>query len=306
VLCWITAAVVMPLVTLARLTRRCPALVREQSTVLSHDDLKLGSTARCGLAARLPYNEILSVDLDVKVLAIPTLPAEWEGLTVLHLSDLHFCGTPGREFFEKVAERCMDWRPDVVALTGDYVDDREQHAWLSPVFGKLHGRETSVAILGNHDYWYEPEEVRRQLADLGFRTPINAWEVVTVRGKPMVVIGHEGPWQRPAPDLSSCPPEAFRLCLSHTPDNIVWAREHRIDLMLSGHVHGGQIRFPLLGSVVVPSKYGRRYDCGTFQEGGTVLHVSRGLGGQHPLRFLCRPEATLLVLQRTAAPGVAT
>jgi predicted MPP superfamily phosphohydrolase len=67
--------------------------------------------------------------------------------------------------------------------------------------------------------------------------------------------------------------------------------------MLAGHVHGGQIRFPLLGSVFVPSRYGRRYDCGTFEEPPTVLHVSRGLGGQQPLRYNCRPEVTLLVLK---------
>src|SRR5437870_1659061 len=74
-----------------------------------------------------------------------------------------------------------------------------------------------------------------------------------VRGHQMIVIGHEGPWFRP-PDVSDCPPEGFRLGLSHTPDNLPWAKRHRIDLMLAGHVHGGQIRLPLVGSIFVPSK----------------------------------------------------
>jgi predicted MPP superfamily phosphohydrolase len=125
----------------------------------------------------------------------------------------------------------------------------------------------------------------------------NGWEQVEVRGRPLVVIGHEGPWFEPAPDLAACPADVFRLCLSHTPDNIGWARRHGIDLMLSGHVHGGQIRFPVLGSVFVPSRFGRRYDCGMFHEPPTLLHVSRGLGGEHPLRYNCRPEVTLLVLR---------
>jgi hypothetical protein len=119
-----------------------------------------------------------------------------------------------------------------------------------------------------------------------------------VRGEPLVVIGSEYPWLRPAPQLDNCPVEPFRLFLSHTPDNIAWARRQRVDLMLCGHVHGGQIRFPVLGSVVVPSQYGRRYDCGVFYEPPTVLHVSRGVGGEHPLRFNCRPEITRLTLQR--------
>ncbi len=127
--------------------------------------------------------------------------------------------------------------------------------------------------------------------------PGNGWEQLTVRGEPLVVVGHEGPWFRPEPDLSAAPPDAFRLCLSHTPDNLPWARRHGIDLMLSGHNHGGQIRLPMFGSVFVPSRYGRRYDCGTFHEPPTLLHVSRGLGGEQPLRFNCRPEVTRIILR---------
>jgi len=66
--------------------------------------------------------------------------------------------------------------------------------------------------------------------------------------------------------------------------------------MLSGHVHGGQIRLPWIGSILVPSRYGRRYDCGTFAEAPTLLHVSRGVSGEHPLRYHCKPEVTLLTL----------
>ena len=81
------------------------------------------------------------------------------------------------------------------------------------------------------------------------------------------------------------------------PDNIRWARRKGMDLMLSGHVHGGQIRFPVVGSMLVPSRYSRRYDCGVFAEGPTLLHVSRGLSGEHPLRFGSRPEVTRLTLR---------
>ena len=81
--------------------------------------------------------------------------------------------------------------------------------------------------------------------------------------------------------MRDCPEGPFRLCLSHTPDNMPWARAHHINLMLSGHTHGGQIRFPLVGSVLVPSIFSRRYDCGVFWEEPTLLHVGRGLAGQH-------------------------
>jgi predicted MPP superfamily phosphohydrolase len=125
----------------------------------------------------------------------------------------------------------------------------------------------------------------------------NSWKQIEVRGQPMVVIGNEAPWFGPPPDLSACPADIFRLCLSHSPDQIGWAKKHGIDLVLAGHVHGGQLRLPLVGSIVVPSRFGRRYDCGVFDEAPTVMHVSRGLSGEQPLRYNCRPEVTKLILR---------
>jgi predicted MPP superfamily phosphohydrolase len=156
----------------------------------------------------------------------------------------------------------------------------------------------AFAVLGNHEGWYNPTLVRRRLGRLGIQVLANTWRQIEVRGQPLVVVGNEWPWFGPAPDLSTCPRAPFRLCLTHTPDNIRWARRNGIDLLLAGHNHGGQIRFPILGSVLVPSRYSRRYDCGTFDEPPTVLHVSRGLGGQQPVRYNCPPEVTRLVLHR--------
>jgi len=225
------------------------------------------------------------------------LPTEWDGLSILHLTDLHLCGTPDLVWFERVLERCRRQEVDLVAVTGDLVDTVEHRRFLVPLLSELRGRVGSFAILGNHDQWHEPEKIRVELCRAGLTVLKNTWQILEVRGRPMVVIGHEGPWVKPAPDLTACPEDVFRLCLSHTPDNIRWARRHGIDLMLSGHVHGGQVRLPLLGSLLVPSRHGRRYDCGVFQEGPTVLHVCRGLSGQHPLRYNCRPEVARLVLR---------
>jgi uncharacterized protein len=119
-----------------------------------------------------------------------------------------------------------------------------------------------------------------------------------VRGEPLLVIGNEVPWGRPAPDLSACPAAGFRLGLSHSPDTLPWAKANHIDLMLAGHNHGGQVRLPGLGPVLVPSKFSRRYDCGTFFEAPTLMYVSRGLGGTYPLRWNCRPEVTRVVVRR--------
>ncbi len=93
----------------------------------------------------------------------------------------------------------------------------------------------------------------------------------------------------------------FRLLLSHTPDHFAWARAHGVDLMLSGHNHGGQIVLPVIGPVFAPSRYGVRYAAGAFWSEPTLLYVSRGLSGRHPLRLNCPPELTRIVLESPAS-----
>jgi predicted MPP superfamily phosphohydrolase len=303
--CCVVGLVLVPVITWQRWRRRFPALLLSNHTQTVDVAKELGyppaGTGRKRFLACLPGNEVFRVDFSERTLRLPRLPREWDGLTILHVSDLHFCGTPERAFYHFVLERCAGWEPDLVALTGDFVDSIGHRRWIMPLLSRLRWREAAFAILGNHDYWYGPHLVRHRLSRLKVGLLENCWKQIEVRGQPLVVVGHEGPWFKPAPDLSSTPRGPFRLCLSHTPDNLAWARRNHIDLMLSGHVHGGQIRLPLFGSLLVPSRLGRRYDCGTFWEPPTLLHVSRGLAGDHPLRYNCRPEVTLLVLRQAAS-----
>ncbi|MHB1422198.1 MAG: metallophosphoesterase [Gemmataceae bacterium] len=305
-LCAIVGLVGLPLNTAGRLLRRDPTVEKQSRTldVAKHlGRCPLGDNPRRALA-RLPGNEVFQIELVERTLRLPRLPAAWDGLTILHLSDLHFQGTPERGYFQFAMDRCAEWQPDLVAITGDLADSRRHMRWVVPVLGRLRWRCAALAILGNHDHWLDTTYLRRRLRRLGMLVPVNSWHQIAVRGEPLVVIGHEGPWLKPRPDLTDCPRGPFRLCLSHSPDNIRWARRADVDLMLSGHVHGGQIRLPLFGSVLVPSRYGRRYDCGVFDEAPTLLHVSRGLSGDHPLRYLCRPEATLLTLRCAVASSI--
>jgi predicted MPP superfamily phosphohydrolase len=305
IVCWVAAGILLPINTLQRLLRPRPkALVAERSEIVDFAKelgyRPAGHGKRAWLTA-LPFNEVFQVEFAERTLSLPRTPVAWDGLTILHLTDLHLCGKPDREFFRALIDRCIDPVPDLICVTGDIADSYRYQRWTVPILGRLRWNLAAFAILGNHDYWYDPPFIRRRLKRLGIRYPGNGWEQITVRGEPLVVIGHEGPWNKPAPDLSNCPAGPFRLCLSHTPDNIPFARRNRVDLMLSGHVHGGQVRLPVFGSILVPSTYGRRYDCGTFEEGPTLLHVCRGISGEHPIRFRCRPEVTRLVLRSPTA-----
>jgi predicted MPP superfamily phosphohydrolase len=300
--CLLMGLGVFPAVTTGRLLRKRPAaVVAEHTRTLDlwpvHGPKLLGD-GKYRFVPRLPFNCVFRVDFTDLTLALPGLPPAWDGLTVLHLSDLHFIGTPSRLFYERVIDELVAAGPaDFVALTGDYVDTMTHDRWIIPLLGRLKWREAGLAVLGNHDQHYGPDRVRRRLGRLGYRVLSNRWEVVTVRGLPLVAVGHEGPWFHPDPDVSNLPADGFRLLLSHAPDPFAWAVRHRFDLMLAGHVHGGQVRVPVIGSIFVPSTCGRRYDMGTFAAGRTVLHVSRGLSGKEPLRFRCHPQVTRITLR---------
>ena len=298
--CEVTGLLVVPYITAARLLRRPAALITNDTRTIDVAR-RLGyrpfGRGRHRYLAHFPGNDIFRVDFAEKTIRPRRLPAAWDGLTILHLSDLHLHGTPDRAFFAEVMDECARWEPDLVALTGDVVDSYRHHRWILPLLGRLRWRIAAFAIVGNHDYWHDPALVRRRLRRLRMHVVSNACEQIDVRGQPLVVVGNESPWLRPAPDPSQNATDIFRLCLSHTPDNMAWARRNQIDLMLAGHNHGGQVRFPVIGSVLVPSRYSRRYDCGLFDEPPTVLHVIRGLSGQHPLRYNCRPEVAKLVLR---------
>lgn len=284
------------------LTRRPPPALASNHNRVLDVAAELGYRPEgCGkfrLMTRLPGNESLLIDLSEKVLHLPRLPAALDGLTILHLSDLHFVGVPDKAYHQKVMDLCRAWEPDLVALTGDLVDTYRHHSWIVPVLGRLRWKVAGYAVLGNHDQWYDVPRIQRRLRRLGFRLIGNRWEKLVVRGQPILVIGNEAPWVQPAPDLGECPSDLFRLCLSHTPDNIYWAQANDIDLMVAGHVHGGQIQLPIIGPIHVPSRYGRRFANGVFEHPPTVMHVSRGVAGEEPLRYNCKPEATRIILRK--------
>jgi predicted MPP superfamily phosphohydrolase len=303
--CWATTLVYLPLASALRHFRRrplqlvdCRAWVEDVAKSLGGPPVGNGKYWRL---TRLPGNECFRVEFRELSLRLPRVPAAWEGLTILHLTDLHFCGSPGRDFYRRVLDVCRAaGRPDILAITGDVVDSQYHHKWILPLLGRLEWTVAAYAILGNHDKYHDAVRVRRRLRRIGVRVIGNGVEEIDVRGERMLVIGNETPWFGPAPLVPAAGDRAarrpFRLCLSHAPDSFSWAQANDVDLMLAGHVHGGQVRLPLVGSVFVPSRYGRRYDRGAFTAGPTFMSVSRGLAGGEPLRYYCKPEVTWIKL----------
>ncbi|MCS6864090.1 MAG: metallophosphoesterase [Gemmata sp.] len=293
---------VFVVVTIQRGLRRPPECVQsEQTRTLDwwpeYGHALIGN-GKGRFLTRLPGNGVFRLDITEYTVALPDLPRSWNGLTYLILSDLHFHGTPSRLYFDRMMEELLRGpTPDIVCLVGDYLDTDVHHEWIEPLLGRLPARDAKWAILGNHDVHHDPARVRAALTRAGYTVLSNRWERVSIRGVPCVVVGHEGPWLTPPPELSEAPGDAFRVCLSHTPDHFYWAQAQKIQLMFCGHVHGGGIRVPLIGSIFVPSKYGRRFDGGVFHENPTVMIVSRGISGKEPIRIRCNPQVLRVTLQ---------
>ena len=247
--------------------------------------------------AQVPGNEAFRIEVSEKALQLPRLPQAWDGLSVLHLTDLHFIGTLDRPFFDQVMELSQELEPDLIVMTGDLIDDERFIEWLPDTLGRLQAPLGRFFVLGNHEWHLEPEPTREALMALGWCNTAGLTHTIEHKGHSLVLAGTERPWMGDHPDLSPIPAEAFRLLLSHTPDNLHWARQQQVDLMLSGHNHGGQVVLPLIGPVYSPSIHGCRYSSGAFDEAPTVMYVSRGISGRHPLRWRCLPELTKLVLK---------
>src|SRR5580765_5574835 len=157
VICWISGLMMFPLTTAYNRLIRRPAVLLSNHTQTIDVTKELGFKP-VGLGkrrhlARLPLNQCFEVDFAERFLEIPQLPSAWDGLRILHLSDLHFCGTPDRSFYHRVVERCLGWDADIVAVTGDFVDTDRHYRWIVPVLGRLRWKLAAYAILGNHDAW---------------------------------------------------------------------------------------------------------------------------------------------------------
>ncbi len=156
-------------------------------------------------------------------------------------------------------------------------------------------------MLGNHDRNVNEARLKSALDDAGLVHIGGSCRQVNVRGLPIILAGNELPWYKPAPNLSACSAHdatglPMRILLAHSPDQFKWAQANDVDLILAGHLHGGQVRLPVLGAILAPSRSGVRYAAGVFTSGNTVMHVSRGTGSLTPFRYNCPPEIAVLKL----------
>jgi uncharacterized protein len=231
------------------------------------------------------------------------LPPSHEGLRIVHLTDIHHSLFTPLEFVERAVHLANELEPDLVALTGDYVTLSPAYIWpVASALGKLRAPLGVYAVLGNHDFQVDADEITRALAARHVRVLRNAHRRLRDHGSALWIAGVDDLWWR-ADDLSAAlhdiPHRDPKILLCHNPLGIHRAAAHGVDLVLAGHTHGGQVRLPVVGSLRGRSKLGERFVEGWNRLDGTQIYVNRGIGKVLiPLRFNCPPEIACLRLRR--------
>jgi predicted MPP superfamily phosphohydrolase len=230
-------------------------------------------------------------------------------LRLLHLSDLHASAAVPIPLIENAIALGLAEKPDLVCLTGDYITIREEHPRAEYVraLRKLSAAVPTFAVLGNHDggRWAagdggypDHRVVDAILQESGIEVLHNRSREFSVRGQSITLVGVGDLWMQElhaVKAFAEVNSERNIVLLSHNPDSKAAVKGFPWDLMLSGHTHGGQVQLPLIGALYAPVR-DRRYIEGLKPWGQRQIHVTRGVGSIDGVRFLCRPEVSLLTL----------
>jgi predicted MPP superfamily phosphohydrolase len=240
-------------------------------------------------------------------LALPHWPEQSAGMRIVLLSDLHV-GSPhwGPSRIRELVDTANAEHPDLILLAGDYVIDgvafgtKVDVQTVADLLGHLRAPLGVIAVLGNHDGWNDGDRVRRALEARGLVVLENRAQAVSFHGHDVYIAGiadMRTRTPRVKETLATVPEGAPILVLVHEPD-LFPSVDARVSLTLAGHTHGGQVKLPFVGRLVVPSDYGQRFAAGHVEDGGRHMFVTTGVGTSiFPIRFGVPPELVVLTLR---------
>ena len=260
-----------------------------------------------GLVAASSYLAINDESQDPVVDQVPirikNLHPALEGFTLLQMTDQHLYPLTQPSLIKKSVAIAYRLNPDLVVLTGDYVwQDLEAIDELAPILAGLDAKYGVFSTLGNHDYWLDADVISTTLEAAGLPVLVNQGLSIKHGKGSFYLAGLDDGWSG-NPDLDATLEGAMPgdpvILLCHEPDLADrYALDGRVSLQLSGHSHGGQIRLPGLGALILPY-LGRKYDIGLYKVDEMLLYTNRGLGViSEPVRYNCPPEITQFELRR--------
>jgi predicted MPP superfamily phosphohydrolase len=248
------------------------------------------------------HNDVYDIEVTKHDVFIEHLPESFDGYRIAFLTDTHVAPIMRPAFYREAVAQVARFDPDLVLLGGDFVSrNRDIKLMTELLLTGLTARDGVYAVLGNHDYWSRGDEVQSAMEACGvvFLTNRN---VSIRRGIDRLQLLGIDEIYRGTPDVGAAfhnlDPACTTLAVSHHPDVIDQLEGRVVDLLVCGHTHGGQIRLPFFGAIVVPSAHEDEFASGFHRVGNVLMYVSRGLGSIPPLRILCRPEVATFVLRR--------
>jgi uncharacterized protein len=235
------------------------------------------------------------------LIRIPRLPSAFEGFKIALFSDIHLYPFTPIQVVQDAVRLANSFRPDLVILAGDFVWRYVRAAFdLIPVLSQLNPAKGTFAVLGNHDHHMGPEIVASALGQAGIRLLRN--EGITIqRGQDSIYLAgiDSASGGNPSPDLAFANRRTnlTTIVAVHEPDYILeLAPRFPVDLQLSGHSHGGQVRLPGVGPLILPPM-GEVYNMGLYRVGNAQVYTTRGIGTiRVNARFNCPPEVTAITL----------
>jgi predicted MPP superfamily phosphohydrolase len=248
-----------------------------------------------------------------KDVALRRWPERLEGYTIALLSDFHFDPYFSVHPIEASIGIVNGLRPDLIVLTGDFVSipqfeggEEKAASTAEPcadLLRQMHARHGLWAVMGNHDYYTNPWRITNILQERGIKVLVNRSVPIEQDGARFWLAGVSDVVSGTA-DLDRTLPSVTEneatILLVHEPDYADEVARYPVDLQLSGHSHGGQVRFPLVPPLLLP-KLGKKYVWGLYRIGPLTLYTNAGIGTVVlPIRFNCPPEITLLTLRRSS------
>lgn len=268
----------------------------------------VGGLSAAALSGTVYTNRIEPFAVQIRHLDIPVrrLPAAFDGYRLAQISDLHMGGWMTLEHMRNIAAQVNALNADAVAITGDFVTHilRSTLDEIVEALSTLEAPDGVFAVLGNHDHWTNASSVADAVRTAGVNLLLNTHTVLE-RGEKgsdkLVIAGVDDIWERQHDldtALQDAPNDSAVVLLAHEPDYAdEVAADGRVALQLSGHSHGGQVRIPLRGAVILPY-LGQKYDLGHYTIGDLQLYVNPGVGMLDvPFRLGCPPEITVFTLR---------
>src|SRR4030095_11863423 len=251
--------------------------------------------------ARAAITEPYMLTIEHERIGLRRLPKEFESFRIVQLSDIHHGPFSDRDQIERAVETANRLKPDIIALTGDYISkERHYAAPCAEMLGRLQARYGVFAVLGNHDHWTDAALITDLFRAEGITVLINQGMRFEQGGAAFWLAGVDDTMvglEDISLALAGAQDEEMKLLLAHNPIILRRASRAAVDLVLSGHTHGGQVA---IRSEQNPSGGPRRrFLKGLGRLGNTQIYVNRGLGTVVlPIRYGCPPEVSLLELRR--------